>query len=76
MLGVENIKDRIMDGVSLKNTLYHGKPSKREKIFYYRSREIYAVRYKKYKAHYITQGVFTIILLGVQKNNFKRAITV
>jgi arylsulfatase A-like enzyme len=58
MLGVENIKDRIMDGVSLKNTLYHGKPSKREKIFYYRSREIYAVRYKQYKAHFITQGVY------------------
>ena len=43
---------------NLKNTLYHGKPSKREKIFYYRSREIYAVRYKQYKAHFITQGVY------------------
>ena len=76
MLGVENIKDRIMDGVSLKNTLYHGKPSKREKIFYYRSREIYAVRHKQYKAHFITQGVYNYPPGSNKKNNFKRAITV
>ena len=52
------IDDRIIDGVSLKNTLTKLEPSKREKIFYYRSREIYAVRYGEFKAHYITQGVY------------------
>ena len=52
------VDDRIIDGVSLKNTLTKLEPSKREKIFYYRSREIYAVRYGEFKTHYITQGVY------------------
>ena len=50
--------DRIIDGVSIKNTLLKHEPSKRETIFYYRSREIYAVRYGDYKAHLITQGAY------------------
>ena len=41
-----------------KNTLLNHEPSKREKILFYRSREIYAVRYKQYKAHFITQGAY------------------
>ena len=52
------VDDRIMDGVSIKNTLLKHEPSKRETIFYYRSREIYAVRYGEYKAHLITQGAY------------------
>ena len=52
------VDDRIIDGISIKNTLLKLEPSKREKIFYYRSREIYAVRYKQYKAHFITQGAY------------------
>ena len=52
------VNDRIMDGVSIKNTLLKHEPSKRETIFYYRSREIYAVRYGEYKAHLITQGAY------------------
>ena len=52
------IDDRIIDGINIKNTLLKLEPSKREKIFYYRSREIYAVRYKQYKAHFITQGAY------------------
>ena len=52
------VNDRIMDGVSIKNTLLKHEPSKRETIFYYRSREIYALRYGEYKAHLITQGAY------------------
>ncbi len=52
------VTDRIMDGISLKNTLLSHEPSKRETVFYYRQREVYAVRYGEYKAHFITQGAY------------------
>jgi hypothetical protein len=52
------VNDRVMDGVSMKNTLLEHEPSKRKTIFYYRSREIYAVRYGQFKAHLITQGAY------------------
>ena len=34
------VNDRIMDGISLKNTLLTHEPSKRETVFYYRQREV------------------------------------
>ena len=58
MSNTNMVDDRIIDGVSIKNTLLKHEPSKRETIFYYRSREIYAVRYGDYKAHLITQGAY------------------
>ena len=58
MSNTNMVDDRIIDGVSIKNTLLKHEPSKREAIFYYRSREIYAVRYGEYKAHMITQGAY------------------
>ena len=58
MSNTSMVNDRIMDGVSIKNTLLKHEPSKRETIFYYRSREIYAIRYGEYKAHLITQGAY------------------
>ena len=58
MSNTNMVDDRIIDGVSIKNTLLKHEPSKRETIFYYRSREIYAVRYGEYKAHLITQGAY------------------
>ena len=58
MSNTSMVNDRIMDGVSIKNTLLKHEPSKRETIFYYRSREIYAVRHGEYKAHLITQGAY------------------
>ena len=58
MSNTNMVDDRIIDGVSIKNTLLKHEPSKREIIFYYRSREIYAVRYGEYKAHLITQGAY------------------
>ena len=58
MSNLSMVDDRVMDGVSIKNTLLELEPSKREKIIYYRSREVYAIRYGEYKAHFITQGAF------------------
>ena len=52
------VNDRIMDGISIKNTLLDHEPSRRKAIFYYRSREIYALRYGEFKAHFITQGSY------------------
>jgi len=58
MSNTSMVNDRVMDGVSMKNTLLEHEPSKRKTIFYYRSREIYAVRYGEFKAHLITQGAY------------------
>jgi len=58
MSNTSMVDDRIMDGISIKNTLLKHEPSKRETIFYYRSREIYAIRYGEFKAHLITQGAY------------------
>ena len=58
MSNISLVSDRIMDGISLKNTLLNNEPSNRETVFYYRQREIYAVRHGEYKAHFITQGAY------------------
>ncbi len=50
--------EKIIDGFDIKETLFHGEPTQRDVIFYYRNREIFAIRYGKYKAHYITQGAY------------------
>ena len=39
------VDDRIIDGLSIKNTLLNLEPSKREKVIFYREREVYALRY-------------------------------
>ena len=52
------VDDRIIDGLSIKNTLLNLEPSKREKVIFYREREVYALRYRQFKAHFITQGVY------------------
>jgi len=52
------ISDRVIDGVSIKQTLLHHSQSERDKIFFYREREIYALRHGKFKAHFITKGAY------------------
>ena len=52
------IDDRILDGLSLKNTLHNLDKSERKKIIYYREREIYAIRHGDFKAHFITKGAY------------------
>ena len=54
----ESITDRVIDGVSIKQTLLNHSPSKRDKIIFYREREVYAIRYGKYKAHFIIKGAY------------------
>ncbi|MBL29918.1 MAG: arylsulfatase [Flavobacteriaceae bacterium] len=58
MTDIDMVKDRIMDGISIKSTLLNHEASKRKTIFYYREREVYAVRNGSYKAHFITQGSY------------------
>ena len=52
------VDDRIIDGLSIKNTLLNLEPSKREKVIFYREREVYALRYRQFKAHFITKGAY------------------
>ena len=54
----EKISDRVIDGVSIKQTLLNHLPSERNKIIFYREREIYAVRYGDYKANFIIKGAY------------------
>ena len=54
----EGISDRVIDGVSIKQTLLNHSPSERDKIIFYREREVYAIRYGKYKAHFIIKGAY------------------
>ena len=54
----EKISDRVIDGVSIKQTLLNHTPSQRNKIIFYREREIYAVRLGDYKAHFIIKGAY------------------
>lgn len=58
LAGVKIPVDRIIDGYDLSETLLQGNPSPREKLFYYRGTELYAVRSGDYKAHFITQGEY------------------
>ncbi|WP_229308450.1 sulfatase family protein [Jiulongibacter sediminis] len=56
--GLEIPNDREMDSVDLSSVLFENKASDRNDMFYYRNRELYAVRLGEYKAHFITQGAY------------------
>ena len=58
MAGVALPEDIIIDGVDLTETLMHHRKNTRESLIYYRGADVYAVRYKEYKAHYITEGEY------------------
>lgn len=55
---IEIPSDRIVDGVDLSEVLFEGKSSPRKEVFYYRGRELYAIRSGHYKAHFITQSAY------------------
>ena len=59
LAGAEFPADRIMDGVDLGRTLFDEEASPRQTMFYYRRAELYAVRLGMYKAHLITETVYT-----------------
>lgn len=65
LAGAQISTDRIIDGVDLRPALFGKGPSPRETVFYYRGRELYAARYKQFKAHFITQSAY-------QKENPKK----
>ncbi|XP_050395801.1 N-acetylgalactosamine-6-sulfatase [Patella vulgata] len=50
LAGIQSPTDRIIDGISLTNTLFNNQETDRE-IFYYRGDELMAVRQGLYKAH-------------------------
>jgi len=54
--GVELPSDRVLDGYDLSEVLFAKAASPRNEVFYYRERELYAVRYGSFKAHFITKG--------------------
>ena len=54
----DKLVDRVIDGVNIKQTLFNHSPSDRNKIIFYREREIYALRYGEYKAHFIIRGAY------------------
>jgi len=61
MAGVELPSDRELDGYDL-SSLLDGtvSTSPRDRVFYWRSEELYAVRVGPWKAHWITQGCYGI----------------
>jgi arylsulfatase A-like enzyme len=47
--------DRVYDGYDISPLLFGTGKSDRDEVFYYRGRQVYAVRKGDYKAHFITQ---------------------
>lgn len=56
MAGVALPEDRILDSYDLSPVLTKRLKGERNKLFYYRERELYAVRLGAFKAHFITKG--------------------
>jgi arylsulfatase A-like enzyme len=50
--------DRPLDGYDLQPALLGTGPSPRNAVFYYRQRELYAVREGAWKAHFISEGAY------------------
>lgn len=58
LTGAKVPSDRMIDGVDLTGVLKEQKPSPRDHFFYYRKRDIYAVRNKDFKMHYATETAY------------------
>jgi arylsulfatase A len=61
LAGVEPKKDVVLDGYDMSPILFDNRPSERDTFYYYSGKckeedGVYAVRYKQYKAHFITEG--------------------
>lgn len=50
--------DRPLDGDDLRPVLFGTGPGPRDVVFYYRQRDLYAVREGPWKAHFISQGAY------------------
>ncbi len=58
MAGTEIPQDRIIDGLDLSPVLLKNGSSPREQTYIYRGSDLFALRYREYKAHFITQGAY------------------
>ncbi len=58
LAGVKTPEDKILDGYDLSPVLFGNASSPRQTMYYYRGRQLYAVRHGRYKAHYITQDCY------------------
>ncbi len=56
--GVEVPLDREMDGIDLSPVLFRKEKGSRNEVYYYRQRELYAMRLGSFKAHFITQSAY------------------
>lgn len=56
--GVEVPSDREMDGVDLSPVLFRKEKGPRNEVYFYRERELYAMRLGSYKAHFITKSAY------------------
>ncbi len=60
LAGVPIPDDRVIDGVDLSGTLFRNEQSPRKGIFYYHGTQLYAARLGDYKAHFTTEGEFSM----------------
>jgi arylsulfatase A-like enzyme len=58
LAGLELPRSQPLDGVSLASTLLERAPGPRDRIAYFRHGEVYALRKGRYKAHFVTEGVY------------------
>jgi arylsulfatase A-like enzyme len=58
LAGVALPGDRIYDGYSLKTVLEGGSTAPRNKVFYYRGTEVFALRKGFFKAHFATKSEY------------------
>ncbi len=58
LAGADIPTDREMDGMDLGPVLFANGKGPRNEVYYYRGRDLYAVRVGQYKAHFITQEVY------------------
>lgn len=58
LAGGEPPDDRVLDGVDIAPVLLGQAASTRDTVYYWRQRELYAVRQGPWKAHLITQGAY------------------
>ena len=56
LAGVALPEDRVLDSYDLSPVLMKRSEGERDKLFYYRERELYALRLGAFKAHFITKG--------------------
>ncbi|TWU00880.1 sulfatase family protein [Stieleria varia] len=58
MSGTPLPENVVLDGYDISKTLIDGEPSPRHAMFFYRDTRLMAVRYGRYKAHFLTQDSY------------------